>query len=101
MIIRGGRAIRGRILMPGDKSISHRAAMVAALAEGTSSITNFSTRADCAAPLSCLKHLGVSIERENVNLFITGVGSNRLQTPQAPLECGNSGTAIRFLEGLL
>src|SRR5882762_2349063 len=87
--------------MPGDKSISHRAAMFAALAEGTSSITNFSTSADCAATLSCLKQLGVSIERENENLLITGVGSDGLQAPQAPLECGNSGTTMRLLAGIL
>src|SRR5713226_8065435 len=89
------------MLMPGDKSISHRAAMIAALAQGTSSIKNFSTSADCAATLSCLKHLGVSIEHESANLLITGVGLNGLRKPQAPLNCANSGTTMRMLAGIL
>jgi len=87
--------------MPGDKSISHRAAMFAALADGTSSITNFSTSADCAATLSCLKQLGVSIERENEGLLIIGAGIDGLRAPQAPLDCGNSGTTMRLLAGIL
>ena len=87
--------------MPGDKSISHRAAMFAALADGISSITNFSTSADCAATLSCLKQLGVSIERENGNLLITGVGIDGLRASRAPLDCANSGTTMRLLAGIL
>ena len=87
--------------MPGDKSISHRAAMIAALAQGTSSIRNFSTSADCAATLSCLKALGVAIERDNAALVITGVGIDGLREPKAPLDCGNSGTTMRLLAGIL
>ena len=87
--------------MPGDKSISHRAAMFAALADGVSLITNFSTSADCAATLSCLKQLGVSIERENEGLLIIGAGIDGLRAPQAPLDCGNSGTTMRLLAGIL
>src|SRR5882762_556275 len=87
--------------MPGDKSISHRAAMMAALAEGTSSITNFSTSADCAATLSCLKSLGVPIQRDDTDLLITGLGIDGLHEPKAPLDCGNSGTTIRLLAGIL
>jgi len=87
--------------MPGDKSISHRAAMMAALAQGTSSIRNFSTSADCAATLACLNALGVLIEKENEDLLITGVGINGLRDPKAPLDCGNSGTTMRLLAGIL
>jgi len=87
--------------MPGDKSISHRAAMIAALADGTSSIKNFSTSADCAATLSCLAALGVTIERDNASLMITGVGTDGLREPQAALDCGNSGTTMRLLAGIL
>lgn len=86
--------------MPGDKSISHRAAMVAALAEGTSSIQNFSTSADCTATLSCLRALGVSIERD-ADLLISGVGIDGLREPSGPLDCGNSGTTMRLLAGIL
>jgi 3-phosphoshikimate 1-carboxyvinyltransferase len=101
MIIRRPKTIRGRLLMPGDKSISHRAAMFAALADGTSSITNFSASTDCAATLSCLQQLGVSIERENAGLLIIGAGIDGLRAPQAPLDCGNSGTTMRLLAGIL
>ncbi len=87
--------------MPGDKSISHRAAMIAALADGTSSIKNFSTSADCAATLSCLAALGVTIERDNASLVISGVGIDGLRERQAALDCGNSGTTMRLLAGIL
>jgi 3-phosphoshikimate 1-carboxyvinyltransferase len=87
--------------MPGDKSISHRAAMIAALAEGTSSIRNFSTSADCTATLSCLTALGVAIERDNTAVAITGAGIDGLREPAGPLDCGNSGTTMRLLAGIL
>src|SRR6266852_3971255 len=87
--------------MPGDKSISHRAAMIAALADGTSSITNYSSSADCAATLSCLANLGVSIERRGKELLVHGVGADRLHAPAEPLDCANSGTTMRLLAGIL
>src|SRR6266550_454197 len=89
------------MVMPGDKSISHRAAMIAALAQGTSSIKNFSTSADCAATLLCLKALGVLIGKDDADLLITGVGTDGLREPKAPLDCGNSGTTMRLLAGIL
>ena len=88
-------------MVPGDKSISHRAAMIAALAEGSSRITNFSTSVDCAATLACLEQLGVSIERDDGDLLIHGVGPNGLRAPAAPLDCRNSGTTMRLLAGIL
>jgi 3-phosphoshikimate 1-carboxyvinyltransferase len=88
-------------MMPGDKSISHRAAMIASLAEGTSRISNFSTSADCAATLSCLQALGVAIAREQNVLTINGVGLDGLRAPQTALDCGNSGTTMRLLAGIL
>jgi 3-phosphoshikimate 1-carboxyvinyltransferase len=87
--------------MPGDKSISHRAALIAALAEGTSSIRNFSTSADCSATLSCLEALGVSISRSSQQISISGVGPDGLHEPNAPLDCHNSGTTMRLLAGIL
>src|SRR5258708_33363170 len=89
------------MLMPGDKSISHRAAMFSALADGTTSIKNFSSSTDCAATISCLEALGVVIERDDKAVLINGVGVDGLREPQAPLDCGNSGTTMRLLSGIL
>ncbi len=89
----------GRITLPGDKSISHRAALIAALASDSSEIRNFSTAEDCASTLSCLQQLGVSLE------FSEGVvrfrGDQRPKAPDKPLDCGNSGSTIRILAGIL
>jgi 3-phosphoshikimate 1-carboxyvinyltransferase len=101
VIILPAKKIRGQTKMPGDKSISHRAAMIAALAEGTSRIRNFSTSADCNSTLTCLKELGVSVVREGAELLIQGVGSQRFHPPSALLDCGNSGTTMRLLAGIL
>lgn len=87
--------------MPGDKSISHRAAMIAAIAEGVSRISNFSTSTDCAATLSCLGQLGVEISRDLDVVVINGAGVQGLRAPNAPLDCGNSGTTMRLLAGIL
>src|SRR5229473_892844 len=83
--------------MPGDKSISHRAAMIAALADGTSRLRNFSNSADCEATLSCLTRLGVSIERDHDDLRVHGAGAEGLRVPAEPLDCSNSGTTLRLL----
>ncbi|HVS20331.1 MAG TPA: 3-phosphoshikimate 1-carboxyvinyltransferase [Pyrinomonadaceae bacterium] len=101
MIIQPAKRIRGRLVMPGDKSISHRAAMIAALAEGTSRIKNLSTSADCAATLLGLQQLGVGIDHDGSDVLIHGVGANGLREPREPLDCGNSGTTMRLLAGIL
>ncbi|HEU5239705.1 MAG TPA: 3-phosphoshikimate 1-carboxyvinyltransferase [Pyrinomonadaceae bacterium] len=101
MIISPAKQIRGSISLPGDKSISHRAAMIAALADGVSRLTNYSTSADCAATLSCLGQLGVRIERNDAEILIHGAGQNGLQAPLKELDCGNSGTTMRLLAGIL
>lgn len=85
--------------MPGDKSISHRAAMIAALAAGTSCLRDFSTSEDCAATLSCLRHLGVSISHDGHEVVIKSSGF--LSAPSGPLDCGNSGSTMRLLAGML
>lgn len=87
--------------MPGDKSISHRAAMIAALAKGTSRIGNFSTSEDCGATVRCLAQLGVSVTRKGDEVVVEGVGTRGLTAPKAPLDCGNSGTTMRLLAGVL
>jgi 3-phosphoshikimate 1-carboxyvinyltransferase len=101
VIIRPAKRIDGQLAVPGDKSISHRAAMIAAIANGTSHLTNYSTSADCAATLSCLEKLGVLIERSDNEVIIHGVGLNGLRASLGDLDCGNSGTTMRLLSGIL
>jgi 3-phosphoshikimate 1-carboxyvinyltransferase len=101
MRIRPARRIAGRVRLPGDKSISHRAAIVAALANGNSSISNFATGADCASTLSCLRALGVSIRQTDTVLSIEGVGPNGLRPTTGTLDCGNSGSTMRMLAGVI
>jgi 3-phosphoshikimate 1-carboxyvinyltransferase len=94
--------MRGGLRLPGDKSISHRAAIISALALGRSRLTNFSTSEDCAATLACLRSLGVAIEREREGLVVEGIGSEgSLRAPSRALDCGNSGSTMRMLAGVL
>jgi 3-phosphoshikimate 1-carboxyvinyltransferase len=101
VLIQPAKRISGSIRVPGDKSISHRAAMIAAFADGASRITNYSTSADCTATLSCLRQLGVRIEQAGNDLNVYGVGPDGFRAPAAPLDCGNSGTTMRLLAGIL
>ncbi|HYN84866.1 MAG TPA: 3-phosphoshikimate 1-carboxyvinyltransferase [Pyrinomonadaceae bacterium] len=105
MWIRPAKRLRGRARLPGDKSISHRAALVAALARGRSRVENFATAADCAATLACLARLGVAVERDGDAVLIEGAGRARgewsLRAPEGPLDCANSGTTMRLLAGVL
>jgi 3-phosphoshikimate 1-carboxyvinyltransferase len=101
VIVKPAKRIWGRLTLPGDKSISHRAAMLAALAEGVSRITNYSTSADCAATLACLSELGVAIEKRGAEIQIQGAGKNGLGAPRQALDCANSGTTMRLLAGIL
>jgi 3-phosphoshikimate 1-carboxyvinyltransferase len=101
MKIKPARRLSGRCHLPGDKSISHRSALIAALAKGTSHISNFSTSQDCAATLSCLQSLGVSLERDGNRVKVEGKGLGSLCAPARPLDCGNSGTTMRLLAGML
>jgi 3-phosphoshikimate 1-carboxyvinyltransferase len=93
------RRLEGRLRLPGDKSISHRAALIAALAAGPSEITNFSTARDCHSTLDCLRSLGISIEHHDGKIRFTG--SQKLVAPREPLDCGNSGSTMRILAGVL
>jgi 3-phosphoshikimate 1-carboxyvinyltransferase len=101
VIIKPAKRIRGSISLPGDKSISHRAAMIAGLAGGVSRISNYATSADCAATISCLRDLGVQIDQSGAELLIHGVGEKGLSAPGRQLDCGNSGTTMRLLAGIL
>lgn len=87
--------------MPGDKSISHRAALLAAMAVGETRIENFSTAEDCQTTLKCLTELGVPITQNGTEVVVTGVGKRGFHKPEKPLDCGNSGTTMRLLAGIL
>lgn len=101
MIVRKANSVSGSIVLPGDKSISHRAAMLSAMAAGETRIGNFPTSADCASTLQCLRQLGVNIKRNGSTVAIEGVGKAGFTKPDAALDCGNSGTTMRLLAGIL
>jgi len=87
--------------MPGDKSISHRYAMLAALAEGTSELRNFAAAADCHSTLGCMKALGADVKVDGTTIRVTGHGLRGLKSSWRALDAGNSGTTIRLLSGIL
>lgn len=100
-IVTPARNVLGSLRLPGDKSISHRYALLSALATGTTKLTNFSTGADCASSLACAAALGAKVTRlENGTIEVTGTGGS-FQPSAAPLDCGNSGSTMRMLTGLL
>ena len=100
MRLTGARKIKGSVGLPGDKSISHRTALIAALASGKTDIRRFSSAQDCASTLACLQQLGVSIEIDDAGL-VHIEGTQQLKAPTAPLDCGNSGSTMRILAGVL
>src|SRR2546421_12997894 len=87
--------------MPGDKSISHRYAMLAALAEGTSELRNFAAAADCHSTLACMKSLGADVKVDGTTIRVTGCGLHGLKSNWRALDAGNSVTTIRLLSGIL
>ncbi|MGQ3887436.1 3-phosphoshikimate 1-carboxyvinyltransferase [Legionella sp. CNM-1927-20] len=94
--------LQGDITVPGDKSISHRAIMLAAIAQGTTTINGFLDGEDCLATLKAFRQMGVSIKGPiSQRVIIHGVGKYGLQPPKSTIDCGNSGTSIRLLTGLL
>jgi 3-phosphoshikimate 1-carboxyvinyltransferase len=100
-IIRPARNVLGTLRLPGDKSISHRYALLGAFAEGTSRFSNFSTGADCASTLACMQALGAKVRKlDDGRIEIDGVGG-RVTPANHPLDCGNSGSTMRMISGLL
>lgn len=95
------RRLRGTITVPGDKSISHRAVLFNAVAEGNAEITGFLAGADCLSSIACLRQLGVTIEQNGDTVRVFGRGLRGLQESSNVLDCGNSGTTLRLLAGLL
>ena len=93
--------ISGSLCLPGDKSISHRYAILAALAEGRSTIHNYSTGADGHSTLGCVRSLGIEVEEQGTQVTITGKGLAGLTAPAVDLDAGNSGSTMRMLSGVL
>jgi 3-phosphoshikimate 1-carboxyvinyltransferase len=93
--------VSGAIMLPGDKSISHRYAMIASIAEGPTRIQNYSTGADCHSTLGCMRALGIEIEGQGTEFTVHGKGLDGLRQPGADLDAGNSGSTIRMLSGIL
>lgn len=97
------KRIQGRLQVPGDKSIAHRYALIAALADGTSRLTNYAPGADCHSTLGCLASLGVQVDEnpETGTVTLVGRGFSGWRSPAGPLDAGNSGTTMRMMAGLL
>ena len=101
VIVRPARNVRGSVRLPGDKSISHRYAMLAGIAEGPSRLENYSTGADCASTLGCMRTLGVTWECQAGNFIAVQGRGLSLAAPSASLDCGNSGSTMRMLSGIV
>jgi 3-phosphoshikimate 1-carboxyvinyltransferase len=104
--VRPARRVRGTVGLAGDKSISHRYALVAALATGRTTICQYSSGADCAATLDCLMNAGVEVTQtrsaeRGLTVEISGRGLRGLRPPSAPLDAKNSGTTMRLLAGVM
>jgi 3-phosphoshikimate 1-carboxyvinyltransferase len=99
--IRPAKYLTGGLDLPGDKSISHRYAMLAGLAEGTSELRHFSAAADCHSTLACMSALGAEVKVEKDTVRVTGRGAQGLKSSWRALDAGNSGTTMRLLAGIL
>lgn len=96
------RRLEGRLRVPGDKSISHRYAILAALAEGRSELSNYAPGADCRSTLACVSRLGVEVTVEAPDsVILLGRGPGRMRSAEGPLDAGNSGTTMRLMAGVL
>ena len=93
--------LKGRVTIPGDKSISHRCIMFGSIAKGTTEINNFLQGADCRATMNCFRNLGIEIEETESAILVHGNGLHGLKTPKTILYVGNSGTTTRLISGIL
>ena len=101
LIINPAKTIRGEITVPGDKSISHRAVMLAAISQGKSEISGFLQGEDCLSTIACFRKLGIEINNRNELIEVEGKGLYGLNEPSTALDAGNSGTTMRLLSGIL
>jgi 3-phosphoshikimate 1-carboxyvinyltransferase len=95
------RRVLGRLRVPGDKSISHRYALIAAVSDGPSRLSNYAPGADCRSTLDCLRALGVELQQDADAVTLLGRGFGHWRSPGHPLDAGNSGTTMRMLAGML
>lgn len=93
--------LRGEVLVPGDKSISHRSVMFGSIAKGTTEIYNYLQGADCLSTISCFRKMGIHIKNEGDKVLVHGKGMHGLRRPEGVLDCGNSGTTTRLISGIL
>ena len=100
-IIKPRQAMRGTMRVPGDKSISHRAVMFGALANGTTEITGFLDGEDCRSTIACFRKLGIDIVQDGERVMVHGKGLRGLTAPGGVLDVGNSGTTMRLMSGIL
>ena len=100
-IFKAKQSLRGKITIPGDKSISHRSIMLSSLADSPVEVTNFLKGADCLSTIACMKAMGVDIEENGDRILVKGNGLHGLKEPSDILDAGNSGTTLRLLMGLL
>ena len=101
MNIQRSNGLKGEVKIPGDKSISHRAVMLGALAKGTTKITDFLQGADCLSTMDCFRRMGIQIQNTSGEVLVHGQGLHGLAAPSDLLNVGNSGTTIRLLSGIL
>ena len=101
LVVTGGVPCRGTVRTPGEKSISHRAVLLGALAEGTSTVRGLSDGADVAATVAAVAAMGTGVERHDDGAVVLHGGRGRLHRAAGPLDCGNSGTSMRLLAGLV
>src|SRR3954464_7079459 len=94
-------ALRGDIAVPGDKSISHRALLLGAVADGESRFTGFGASADTLSTAEAMRTLGANVDVDGSDVRVAGVGLRGLKAPGTPIDCGNAGTLLRLLPGLL
>src|SRR5690349_16021735 len=99
--IRPALKIHGTVSVPGDKAVSHRLAILGAIADGSTVIRNFAESADCSSTLECLRRLGAPINRQGTTVIVEGRGLHGLQKPTRDLDAENSGSTVRFMSGLL
>jgi 3-phosphoshikimate 1-carboxyvinyltransferase len=99
--IRPAKHVTGGVEPPGDKSISHRYGMLAAIAEGTSELRHFAAAADCQSTLDCMSALGAEVKKDKDTVRVTGHGPRGLKSSWRALDAGNSGTTMRLLTGIL
>ena len=101
MKIAKASGLSGEVIIPGDKSISHRAVMFGALGEGLTEVTHFLQGADCLSTISCFRRMGIPIRNEGDRVLVEGKGLHGLSAPSLTLDVGNSGTTTRLISGIL